>query len=158
MHAFITSKLDTCNSILYGLPISELEKLQRVQKAAAPLVSRTPKSHHITPVLVTLQWLPVKERIVLRLLLLAFKALPGQAHTNISELSKPYNPSRSLRSSTLNYLSVQKTKAKTDGERSFPVAAAHLWNALSNHIRQTHILSTFKTSLKTWLSSQTVNT
>lgn len=157
VHAFITSKLDTCNSILYGLPTSELDKLQRVQNAAARLVSRTPKSDHITPVLKKLHWLPVKDRIVFKLLLLTFKALHGQAPIYISELLKPYNPSRSLRSSTLNYLSVQKTKTVTYGDRSFSVAAAQLWNALPNHFRQIHNLSTFKSSLKTWLFSYTFN-
>ena len=50
VHAFISSKLDSYNSILYGLPVTELNKLQRVQNAAARLISRTPKSHHTTPI------------------------------------------------------------------------------------------------------------
>ena len=105
VHAFISSKLDSYNSILYGLPVTELNKLQRVQNAAARLISRTPKSHHITPILQQLHWLPVKDRISFKLLLLTFKALHGLAPIYISELIKPYNPSRSLRSSTPNYLS-----------------------------------------------------
>ena len=43
IHAFVRSRLDYCNSILYGLPSSELIKLQRVQNAAARLVTSTPK-------------------------------------------------------------------------------------------------------------------
>ena len=69
VHAFISSKLDSYNSILYGLPVTELNKLQRVQNAAARLISRTPKSHHITPILQQLHWLPVKDRISFKLLL-----------------------------------------------------------------------------------------
>ena len=34
-HAFISSKLDFCNALLYGLPKSVLDKLQYVQKCAA---------------------------------------------------------------------------------------------------------------------------
>ena len=119
VHAFISSKLDLYNSILYGLPVTELNKLQRVQNAAAQLISRTPKSHHITPILQQLPWLPVKDRISFKLLLLTFKALHGLAPIYISELIKPYNPSRSLRSSTLTYLSVPKSNTATYGEPMF---------------------------------------
>ena len=118
VHVFTSSKLDSCNSILYGLPVTELNKLQRVQNAAARLISRTPKSHHITPVLQHLHWLPVKDRISFTLLLLTFKALHGLAPIYISELIKPYNPSRSLRSCTLNYFSVPKSNTATYGDRS----------------------------------------
>ena len=119
VHAFISSKFDSCNSILYGLPVTEVNKLQRVQNDAARLISRTPKSHHITPVLQQFHWLPVKDRISFKLLLLTFKALHGLAPIYISELIKPYNPSRSLRSSTPNYLSVPKSNTATYGDRCF---------------------------------------
>ena len=51
VHAFITSKLDSCNSILYGLPACQFEKLQRVQNTAARLVTREGKFEHISPIL-----------------------------------------------------------------------------------------------------------
>ena len=47
IHTFITSKLDYCNSLLYGLPTIHFDKLQRVQNAAATLVTNTPHlSYH----------------------------------------------------------------------------------------------------------------
>ena len=51
VHAFISSRLDSNNSILYGLPKSELSKLQHIQNAAARLVTLSKKREHITPVL-----------------------------------------------------------------------------------------------------------
>ena len=56
--AFITSKLDYCNALLCGLPSLLTQKLQRIQNAAARIVTRTSRSAHITPVLFTLHWLP----------------------------------------------------------------------------------------------------
>ena len=156
VHAFISSKLDSCNSILYGLPVTELKKLQRVQNAAARLISRTPKSHHITPVLQQLHWLPVKDQISFKLLL-TFKALHGFAPIYISELIKPYNPSRSLRSSTLNYLSVPKYNTATYGDRCFSVAAPKLWNSLPTDFRYIGNLSTSKTRIKTRLFRSAFN-
>ena len=147
----------SCNSILYGLPVTELNKLQRVQNAAARLISITPKSHHITPVLQQLYWLTVKDRISFKLLLLTFKALHGLAPICISELIKPYNPPRSLRSSTLNYLSVPKSNTATCGDRCFFVAAPKLWNSLPSDFRYIENLSTFKTSIETWLFRSAFN-
>ena len=51
IHAFVTSRLDSCNSMLHGLPEYSISKLQRIQNTAARLVSKTKKSDHITPVL-----------------------------------------------------------------------------------------------------------
>ena len=59
VHAFITSKLDSCNSILFGLPTTEIDKLQRVQNGAARLIVTAKKNVYITPVLKRLHWLPV---------------------------------------------------------------------------------------------------
>ena len=61
VHArFITSKLDMYNSILIGLPSTEVDKLQCLQSTAARLIVRAKKNEHITPILRRLHWLPVK--------------------------------------------------------------------------------------------------
>ena len=52
LHAFVTSRIDCCNGLLYGLPDCEIAKLQRVQNAAARLFMSCKKYDHITPVLI----------------------------------------------------------------------------------------------------------
>ena len=49
VHAFITSRLDFCNSLLYGLPKQTTERLQHVQNAATRMVALTHKHEHISP-------------------------------------------------------------------------------------------------------------
>ena len=63
VQAFISSRVDYCNSLLYGLPEYQLNKLQRVQNMCARLTCNESKYCHITPLLVDLHWLPVKFRI-----------------------------------------------------------------------------------------------
>ena len=75
VRAFITSKLDYCSSLLYGLPTIHINKLQRVQNAAAKLVTNTLCIYHVTPVLKDLQWLAVEYKIEFKIVLLTFKCL-----------------------------------------------------------------------------------
>ena len=96
IHAFVTSKLNHRNSLLYNVPKNVIKKLQSVQNAAARLITRSGKCDHITPILFDLYWLPVSERIKFQNLLLTFKTLH-------QDLITGYLPSRSLRpSSTLS--------------------------------------------------------
>ena len=85
IHAFISSRIDYCNNLLYGLPAYQIQKLQRVQKSAACLVFEESKFCHITPLLRALHWLPVAYRIVFKMLLLTFKAIHKLAPTYTSE-------------------------------------------------------------------------
>ena len=73
VHAFIIGRIDYCNSLLFGLPSVHLLKLQRLQNAAARLISNVPRYSHITPVLCSLHWLPVKFRIDLKYFFLLLK-------------------------------------------------------------------------------------
>ena len=73
VHALVTSKLDSFNSLYSGLPVFQIMKLQRAQNAAARLVLGIPRCEHITPGLKSLQWLPVEKRIVFKLCLLVYK-------------------------------------------------------------------------------------
>ena len=141
---------------------------------AARLVTRTKKNYHIPPVLRNLHWLPIKERIKLKLLLLTFKALHSQAPIYIIELLHLYTPTRSLRSSSRttsfpcsflsrekdpgwerketgnevanrNLLIVPKT-CTTKTYRPFSIATPNL--SLLNQIRLADSLSNFKLTLK----------
>jgi hypothetical protein len=151
VHAFITTKLDHMNSLLYGLPDYQLVKLQRLQNTAARIIKKVAKYDHITPVLCELHWLPVKARIDFKILLLTFKALNGLAPEYIRDMIEPYNPTRSLRSENMKRLCQPATRLKTYGDRSFSCAAPHLWNKLPLEIRQSPSVETFKSKLKTYL-------
>ena len=60
LHAFFISRLDYCNSLLFGLPDYVINRLQLIRNSAARLVSCARKHDHVTPLLINLHWLPIQ--------------------------------------------------------------------------------------------------
>ena len=54
IHAFVSSHLDYCNTLLFGLPKYQLDRLQKVQNATARVIFQMAKFDHITPALIDL--------------------------------------------------------------------------------------------------------
>ena len=66
IHALISSRLDFCNSLFCNLPQREINRLQVLQNRAARLLTFTKNTSHISPVLRSLHWLPVKSVLPLK--------------------------------------------------------------------------------------------
>src|SRR6218665_3385265 len=67
-----------------------LTSLQLIQNSLARAVTRTPRHHHITPVLKSLHWLKIPERIHFKVLSLQFPAV-FPAHIPSRTLHHPAN-------------------------------------------------------------------
>lgn len=154
IQALVIGRLDYCNGLLYGLPQVQINKLQRVQNTAARLVSNTSRFSHISPVLYQLHWLPVKYRIMFKIILITFKALEGNAPFYISSLLKlKIQSNYNLRSHNNGRLleTCNHSTKKNSGDRAFQVAAPKLWNTLPRNIRDETRTAQFKSLLKTYL-------
>jgi len=151
IHSLVSSRMDFCNSLLYGLPDCAINRIQRVQNIAARILTLTPKASHITPVLKDLHWLPIRSRILFIILLLTYRAVHKLAPEYLCDLLAQYSPHRSLRSSRQLLLREPRTKLKTYGDRSFQAAGTREWNKLPLGIREATSLSNFKHKLKTHL-------
>ena len=136
MHAIVSSRMDYCNSLFYGIEKRLIFKLQKVQNAAARLISKRRKCESVRDVLKELHWLPVRQRIIFKLLLLTFKILNGMAPENLSCLISVRDADAVLLNNVY-YNTVY-------GRRSFSYIAPRYWNALPFHVRSAGSIDIFK--------------
>ncbi len=167
VQALVISRLDYCNALLAGLPSNTIKPLQMIQNAAARLVFNEPKRAHVTPLFVSLHWLPVAARIQFKTLMLAYRTTTGSAPTYFHSLLRIYIPSRSpayfhsllriyipsrsLRSASERRLVVTSQRGSKSLSRTFSFTVPGWWNDLPTLIRNAGSLSIFKKQLKTHL-------
>ena len=163
VHAFITSRVDYCNAVLYG--VAGYVLLQSVLNAAARLITGVRRYEHITPTLRdTLHWLPVPpahnvqncaDGLRLRSWPMSDVAEVCRCPAYFSDICVPVHSvaGRSrLRSADHGDLIVPRVQTQSYGSRSFHVSGPTVWNSLPQNLRSSDISrEQFKRGLKTWL-------
>jgi hypothetical protein len=162
--ALVHSKLDYCNSLYLNLPASHINRLQLIQNAAARATLNCAKWHHVSPVIKSLHWLKVRERIHYKILSLTYNAIQFKQPSYIHNLLtiQSFHNTRSSKLITLKRPTNPSRLKVTD--RSFFFHAPVLWNGLPPELRQTSTNSTypvintspgaFHSKLKTYLFSK----
>ena len=84
--SIVHSKLDYCNSLFLNLESTQLNRLQLIQNSLARAVTRMPRHHHITPILMSLHWLKISERIHLKAPSFNYSSLQHPQSTYLREL------------------------------------------------------------------------
>ena len=152
IHAFVTSRLDFCNTLFYNLPGSTIDRIQVVQNSCAKFLTRTKRFDSASEQLKKLHWLPINFRIKYKLMMMAHKVI----HPNnmaipkyISKKIKPKKHERITRSA--NAPLINKTwipNLKTVGDSAYDFSMPTIWNKLPAHIRLIESFTVFKTFLK----------
>ena len=151
--SIVSTRLDYCNSLLYGTSVRNIQRLQRIQNSLARAVSGAKKRYHIRPVMKDLHWLPVAQRIDYKVALVTHKILSTGQPVYLRSLIDEYKPTRQLRSEGQRLLVKPRGLQSTLGSRSFTRASEAVWNTLPDSIRKTEDIKTFKKHLKTYMFS-----
>jgi len=154
VHAFVTSRIDYCNSILYGAIAAHIRPLQNVLNAAARLILRKRKYDRITAAIRDrLHWLPVQQRVEYKMCVLVYNCLHQAAPIYLSELYIPvatFAGRRHLRSAVKECLVTSYCRTKNYGQRTFSYCGPAIWNSLPLIARDSSLsLTQFCARLKT---------
>ena len=124
-------------------------------KCCSKVIFNLRRCDHITDALISLHWLRVPERIILKVATLTYRALHGSAPLYLASSFRcvadmPHR--RKLRSASTEQLDVPTCRrSSTIGGRAFPVVGAKVWNGLPSDVTSVSSLSVFKNRLKTYL-------
>ena len=156
VRGLVLSRLDYANSLLFGVHEADLTRLQCLQNKAVWLVMSCGCDQSSTDLLRELHWLPVKQRIIYKLMLYIYKALNDMAPCYISAMihlqnTDPAEYRQRLRSSPDQTRLIVSRSFKQAGDMSFTIAAARLWNDLPVYQSESQSLAIFKRQLKTHL-------
>ncbi len=155
MTSSLTCRLDYCNSVLAGLPKSTIAPLQRVQNAAARLITGIGRRDQVTPALHKLHWLPIPCRITYKFCVWMHQVHTGRGPSYLSNLvtaAADLSSRQPLRSASSKRYEIPRTKLKF-GERAFSFAGPSAWNSLPPVLQTQSDSNTFEKLLTTFLFS-----
>ena len=118
--AFALSRIDYCNSLLFGSTHDVTSHMQRIQNYAARVILRLPKSSSITTHLKSLHWLPVKVRSTYKIACLCSHSSTAPSYVADMLQKKPSHTRNSHSCSyTMPLLNRPAHSKATLGDRSF---------------------------------------
>jgi len=158
-HAFVTSRIDHCCSVLAGLLLGLIGRLDRVLQSAARLIGHIPKYISVSAYMCdVLHWLPVSQRILYRIAALVWRCLTSCSPSYLTELCKLVSDlasRRALHSLARGELLVPRARSALKQRRAFSVIGPSTWNELPPTLRLLlrNNASSFCKLLKTFLFS-----
>jgi len=134
--SIVHAKLNYCNSPFLNTDITQINRLQDTQNTLARAVTKTPKHHHITPVLKKLHWLKIPERIQYKAISLTYNTLQSSQPCYLRQLFTIKTALSTRSSSALTLLRPSVTSSLKFADRSIAIAVPPLWKKLPPALRK----------------------
>ena len=151
--AFVLSRIDYCNSLLFGSTHDVTSHLLRIQNYAARVILCLPRSSSITLHLKSLHWLPVKVRNTYKIdCSCSHSSTAPSFVTDMLQKNKSHTYNTRSSSYTMPLLKGPAHSIATLGDRSFSFASSSVWNSIPNDVRCAPLLSSSTSRLMTYLS------
>lgn len=153
VHGLVHSHIDFCNGLFTEIPAYQVDKLQRVQNHAARVVLNASFEQPSAELLKELHWLPVKARIIFKVLVMVFRVNNGTAPVYLGEMFVPIRGRYRLRSQSDTNFNIPRRRTKL-ADRSMAVVGPKLWNDLPSYLKNIESEASFRSKLKTHLFRQ----
>ena len=142
--ALIQPYFDYCSSVWGNLGVFQSDRLQKLQKRAARLITFSDLSVRSSTLLVDLGWDSLAQRHSKQIAIILFKTLHNLSPTRLNNILKATSSvhSHNLRNSKYN-LFVSRPSTE-EGKRSFQYRGSVRWNSLPLTAKMQPILSSFK--------------
>ena len=136
INALVFSRLFYCSSVWSNTAKKNVDELQLVQNFAARIVANKRKYEHVTPILRSLNWLPVRDQLYFRDAVLAFKCMSGLApvYLSVKLITRSTVSKRELDTSNSQMLNIPLFRTAT-GQKTFYYRTVNIWNNLNNDIK-----------------------
>ena len=152
----ILTRIDYCNSLLYGTSDSNKKRLQKIQSRTARVVLRSGRRASSIAVLSKLHWLPVEQRIIHKIGSITYTAMTQKQPKYLADMLNKESHARSHRSNEQNKLHVPRRRIEAS-RSSFTHSAPEVWNSISSYCKGSEDRPTFCKRLKTELFTSSLS-
>ena len=156
INALFFGKLYYCSSVWSSTSACNIRKLLYVQNFAARIICNEKKYNHISPVLRTLGWLPLRTQLYCRDATLTFKCMTDQAPEYLTSMYITRGSVSGRITRNFQRLNIPLFKTAI-GQKTFYYKSVSIWNKLDPSLKLCKSPASFKRALKNHLLNEFLN-
>ena len=149
-NSVVLSHLDYCSPLLYNMSANQTHVLLKIQKQCAHAIFSTNRQTRSKPLFISLNWLPIYQRIELACAVSMFQIVNGLAPPYMSSL---FTHAKSVHSHNTRFAANNSLHNSRLHRESFSYYGMKIWNSLPVAVRKSKTVEVFKMKSKEHLMS-----